>query len=400
MTESYLVQQYGKYSKAGKHDKIPTVKNESTRIECTEEMESEKRKILVVDDNLELAKTLARFLELEGFEVAISQDGYTALTKVMADSQELVLLDLKLPDMTGMEILEHLLQINEEIAVIVITGYGGEQVAVDLMKAGAVDFLSKPIEHRPLIQAVKNALRMRDARLERRRAKDYSSLYPFFPFLAHEIRNPLQAISGALAIIEDRSDLKDKLLLRSVNVIKEETRHLNEFVQECLDFVQPLKKGDFTKVDINEVLSVVHDNVSHMFEGLSQKIEIRNDLDPSIPKIEANYDELKKAFLNILRNSYEAMVEGGDLILKTSFEASPPPGWIKIAMTDHGPGIKEEDKKHLFNPFFTTKPKGTGLGLAICHRIIVERHGGKIEIEGEEGKGPTVNVILPIRLLS
>ncbi len=360
-------------------------------------MEREKRKILVVDDNLALANTLARFLELEGFEVSISQDGYTALTKVMFDFQELVLLDLKLPGMTGMEVLEHLIQIDEDIAVIVITGYGGEQVAVDLMKAGAVDFLSKPIEHQALIRTVKNALKMRDVRLERKRAKDYSPLYQFFPFLAHEIRNPLQAISGALAIIEDRSDLKDKLLLRSVNVIKEETRHLNEFVQECLDFVHPPKKGDFTKVDINELLSVVLDNVSHMLEGLSQKVEITTDLNPSIPKIEANYDELKKAFLNILRNSFEAMVEGGDLILKTSFKASPPPRWIEIAVADDGPGIKEENKKHLFTPFFTTKPKGTGLGLAICHRIIVERHGGKIEIGGEEGTGTTVNVALPLR---
>ena len=185
--------------------------------------------------------------------------------------------------------------------------------------------------------------------------------------------------------------------MRSVNVIKEETRHLNEFVQECLDFVQPPKKRDFTKVDINEVLSVVLNNVSHMFEGLPRKIEITNDLDPSVPKIEANYDELKQAFLNIIRNSFEAMVEGGDLILKTSFKASPPPGWIEIAVADHGLGIKEENKRHLFDPFFTTKPKGTGLGLAICHLIIVERHGGKIQIEGEEGKGTTVTVLLPLR---
>ncbi len=358
-------------------------------------MEREKRKILVVDDNLELAKTLAQFLELEGFEVSISQDGYTALAKVMSDSQELVLLDLKLPDIAGMEILRHLMQIDEDLAAIVITGYGGEQVAVDLMKAGAVDFLSKPIEQQKLLSTVQNASKMRDARLERKRLKGYSSLDRFFPFLAHEIRNPLQAISGALAIIEDRSDLKDQLLVRSFNVIKEETRRLNDFVLECLDFVQPIKERDFTRVDINEVLTVVLNNVSHMFGAYSPKMEITTDLDPSLPKIEANYNEVKQAFLNILRNSFEAMPEGGELILKTRFDASSPPGWIKIVVADHGFGIKEESKKHLFKPFYTTKPEGTGLGLAICHRIIEQRHRGEIQIESEEGKGTAITVSLP-----
>jgi len=353
------------------------------------------RKILVVDDNADFIDFIRRFLESKGFQVSIALTGKTAIEKTLSDIPELVLLDLKLPDMPGEEVLKSIKGIDKDIAIVVITGFGGEQVAVDMMRKGATDFLSKPIDHQVLLSSMRNALEIRDAQIEDGRFDRYPSLEKFFPFLAHEIRNPLHAISGALAIIQRRSDLKDELLSQSIKIISEEVKHLNEFVQECLNFVRPPNMIRIAEVEINEVISVVMNIISHMFESESRKIRIMMDMDPHLRKVYVNYEEIKQAFLNIVKNAFEAMPEGGQFTIKTC-DKSDSPKCIEITFIDNGMGIKKENLSKLSNPFFTTKLRGTGLGLAICHRIISERHGGKIYIESEENKGTTIKVELPI----
>ena len=126
-----------------------------------------------------------------------------------------------------------------------------------------------------------------------------------------------------------------------------------------------------------------------------KKFILTKDFDLNIPKIQANYEELKRAFLNILKNSFEAIGEDGKIHIQTKFIPDPAPGAVEISFSDNGTGVKKENLKDLFTPFFTTKLRGTGLGLAICHRIIAERHGGKISIQSEEGNGATIKVQLP-----
>ena len=353
------------------------------------------RKILVVDDNLEFVDMVRRLLESRDFQVSIATNGKAAVEKVLSDIPELVLLDLKLPDIPGEVLLNRIKEINKDVAIVVVTGFGGEQVAVDLMRMGAVDFLSKPIENEVLLGAVKNALEIRDAQTEGRHYEKYPSLDRFFPFLAHEVRNPLHAISGALAIIQRRSDSKDQLLSQSIKIINEEVQHLNEFVQECLNFVRPPNTVRFIEVEINEITSVVINVVSHMYESESKKIRIVKDLAPGLPKIYANYEEMKQAFLNIVKNAFEAMPEGGVLTIQARRQPGSP-RHIELVFIDTGVGVKQENLKSLFNPFFTTKLRGTGLGLAICRRIIAERHHGKIHVESEENKGTAVKIELPV----
>jgi signal transduction histidine kinase len=353
------------------------------------------RKILVIDDNLELVDLIRRFLESKDFQVSIASNGKRGIEKALSYIPELVLLDLKLPDIPGDELLERLKEIDKDISIIVVTGYGGEQVAVDMMKRGAIDFLSKPIEYEALLKSIKNALEIRDAQIDDRRLDRHPSLERFFPFLAHEIRNPLHAISGALAIIQRRSDLRDDLLAQSVKIINEEVQHLNEFVQECLNFVRPPNIVRLIEVEINEVISAVMNTISHMFESESNKIRIVTEMDPHLPKIYVNYEEIKQAFINIVKNAFEAMPEGGEFAIKTS-RKSDASEYIEIAFIDNGIGMKKENLDKLFSPFFTTKLRGTGLGLAICRRIIIERHHGKINIESGERIGTTIKVELPI----
>ena len=353
--------------------------------------------ILVIDDDLSYTRLVKHFLEAQGFRVTIGNDGASALQMLKAEIPELILLDLSLPDISGKELLAKIKENHPECAVIVITGYVGEQVAVEMMKAGAIDFLSKPIELKILLKAIQNSLKLKKARLEEQGDESLPTLENFFPFLAHEIRNPLHAIGGALAVIQRRSNLKDEPLAQSIRIIKEEVHHLSEFVQECLDFIRPPNKKYYTEIDINDVLSLVLNIVRHIYEEYSSKIKIRRTAGPQLPKVLANYEEIKQALLNIVKNNYEAMLEnGGQLEVQTRFQPADG-GWIEVLFIDQGQGITKENLKHLFTPFFTTKLKGTGLGLPICHRIIVDRHQGQIAVESQEGQGTRVTVRLPVR---
>ena len=361
-------------------------------------MEDLERKVLVVDDNAEFAGMVRRLLESQGYRVSIAATGNLAMERVISDTPHVILLDLKLPDIPGMEVLQRIKSIKPDIAIIILTGYGGEQVAVDFMKAGTMDFLSKPVDKDLLLKAIKNAFKIKEMQADDLKWDRQPSLEKFFPFLAHEIRNPLHAIGGALAIIQRRSDTKDEVLGESIKIIQEEVEHLNEFVQECLDFVRPPAKSRFIEVQINDTLSTVINIVSHMFEGLSRKVDVTLDLDPDLPKILANYEEIKQAFVNIVKNAFESMTDGGGFTVRTRFNPNPPAGAVIIEFKDQGIGIKKETYQYLFRPFFTTKFRGTGLGLAICRRIVMERHDGNIRVESGWGKGTTVTVELPVGL--
>jgi signal transduction histidine kinase len=359
-------------------------------------MEPKERKILVVDDNLQFTEMLSQLLKIDGYRTLTASSGKTALETVSSEHPDLVLLDLKLPDMSGEDVLKRIKEMNESVGVIVLTGYGGEQRAVDLMKTGALDFLSKPIKRETLARAVRDALQICDVQVEDKEKRSSQSLEKFFPFLAHEIRNPLHAIGGALAIIQRRSDLKDEFLAKSIKIIQEEIDHLSEFVRECLDFVRPPAQHRLVKFDINEALPVVINIIHHMLEELSQKIRITTETSSQLPRLNGNYEEIKQAFLNIVKNAFEAMGDGGELTIMTRFKSDPSPGSIETVFIDNGCGIKKDDMKRLFHPFFSTKRRGSGLGLAICQRIIVERHHGKIHVESEEGQGTKVTVELPL----
>jgi signal transduction histidine kinase len=355
------------------------------------------RRVLVVDDDTILAEMVSRLLEMHQYQVSVVHEGHAAIEKVMVESPELILLDLHLPDISGQEVLSKVNQINEDTVTIILTGFGGEQVAVELMKAGAIDFISKPFDNEVLLSAVESAFRLRDARMESKELKSHSSLEKFFPFLAHELRSPLHAIKGALEIIERRLNLDEKShLAKPIEIINEEVDHLDGFVQECLDFVRPPNQSHFAKVQVNDVILSALNIVSQMFNQILPKIKITTNLDPKLPGVDANYEEIKRAFVNIIRNGFEAMPDGGEFIVKTELRSSPAPESLRIVFLDNGRGIKKENMKYLFQPFSTNKVKGTGLGLALCRRIIVERHRGEINIESVEEKGTTVTVILPI----
>ena len=209
--------------------------------------------------------------------------------------------------------------------------------------------------------------------------------------IAHEINNPLGGILVYSHLILEDTEKTNPHCENLKKIVKETTR-CKDIVRGLLEFARP-KEPEIGMVDINELLGKSLSLMER--QVLFQNIAIRKLTEPGLPKILADGAQLQQVFINIILNAAEAMNGNGALTIKTSVDASR--NMIGIEFTDTGHGIQEEDKKRLFEPFFSTKEagKGTGLGLAISYSI-VQKHRGVIEVQSEAGRGATFSVKLPL----
>jgi len=209
--------------------------------------------------------------------------------------------------------------------------------------------------------------------------------------IAHEINNPLGGILIYSHLLLEDTPKKSPHYENLKKIVKETSR-CKDIVKGLLEFARP-KEPEMSQINLNEVLN----RSLAIVEGqaLFQNIKISKKYASALPKIVADGSQLQQVFMNIIINAAEAMDGKGTLSLSTCMDTDGI--HIEAKITDTGHGIKEEDKKRLFEPFFSTKEvgKGTGLGLAISYSII-QKHLGTIEVESREGKGSTFTVKLPV----
>lgn len=230
-----------------------------------------------------------------------------------------------------------------------------------------------------------------------RRMDELSHLGVLSLGMAHEIKNPLVAISGSAQLLRKRlPDQHHKFL----DVVIKESDRINRMMERMLDFARPAPL-ELKLLNIHQILEEIL-----LLEKKSGQTEIQyvQDYDPSLPQVEGDEDQLKQVFLNLMRNALEAMPADGTLELVTRIHSNytvktgTHPNSrqaILVEIRDTGPGISPEDLENIFTPFHTTKSKGSGLGLPLSLKI-VEHHKGKINVHSEPGKGTRVQVFLPV----
>jgi signal transduction histidine kinase len=233
------------------------------------------------------------------------------------------------------------------------------------------------------------------------RAERLATLGRVAASLAHEIRNPLAGIAGAVGVIADelpdtdpRKEIMDEIL--------SQTRRLTKTVQDLLTFARPAAPT-LASCDLHRVLDRVLLLLAE--DPVAKRIRLVRNYCPDLPRLEADDKQLAQVFLNLLLNAAQAVHGDGQVTITTRLNdaggadgepsASDGGQTIEVSVTDTGPGIPPGILSELFTPFFTTKPRGTGLGLAISRRI-VEDHGGWIRTESPPGQGATFRVGLPL----
>jgi len=224
-------------------------------------------------------------------------------------------------------------------------------------------------------------------------AEKLTSLGQMAAAVAHEINNPLAGVLVYTQLLAKKIN-SDKFTkegaLEYLSKMETELTRSTRLVRNLLDFARQ-SPPRFWEVDINEVINRSFELATH--SAKLQHVQVLKELDPALPRVSADFDQLQQVCTNLIMNAIQAMPEGGTLTIRTSADDTQ----VKIEVQDTGVGISPENMRKLFTPFFTTKRevKGVGLGLAVSYGI-VQRHKGRIEVQSKEGEGTTFTIYLPL----
>ncbi|MBI4669844.1 MAG: response regulator [Elusimicrobia bacterium] len=404
-----------------------------------------KSTILVIDDDKEMVARLRKILEKEGYATFGGYSGCEGLEIIGKHKIDVVITDVKMGPMSGLEVLKKAKGLYQDIEVIMVTGYGEQELAVEALRAGAIDYLQKPVNLDELIHAIAKAIErinLYRTRLYRNRELKISSeivakmneelerliaertkkltqtqaqlfqtsklatLGEMAAGLAHEINQPLGGIALVaknMSKLRERNKLSDAELERALADIDKSVRRMTRIIEHIRTFARQ-DTLRFIQVDINEPIESA---LSLLGEQLRlHEIEVVKDLAPDLPKIMGEPYQIEQVIINLVANARDALDSKGEqskaagskyqksLTIKTESLNEN----ISITVADNGAGMPPQIKEKIFNPFFTTKEvgKATGLGLSISYGII-QNHQGTIEVESEEGKGAVFKVKLPVK---
>ncbi len=359
------------------------------------------RVIVVIDDDYAMRLSCQQALSRSGYEVSVFEDGASGLNGVSRIRPDLVVVDLKMAGLSGLEVIERVHQIDPDLVVIVITGYATIGTAVDAMKAGAYDFLPKPFKPDELRIVVSRGLERRRLLMASRRAEVERELMKrrFVTFVSHQLKTPLVAVQQYLDVmarleesgkeVEHRRQWLERCLNR--------TKEMREIIDDWLTLAK-IEGGHLVRHDAEVDLRPVMAAIIESCEGLAQAEGVTLALEmPDAEYIAAgDHSSFVVLFENLVANAIKYNRPGGSVTVRGSMT----PGQLVVSVEDTGVGVPDEDLPFLFDEFFrgrnTGKPKttGTGLGLPICRRIVNEL-GGLIDVESETGRGSVFRVRLP-----
>lgn len=409
---------------------------------------SDKR-ILIVDDEEAIRSLFAAALS-ERYECVTAADAQEAISRLAEQQFALVITDVQMPGLSGVELLRKIVSDFPDVAVIMVSGIDRAQRVIDMLRLGALDCLIKPCELDVLQLSAERALErrtlLRDGKrykqdLESRNAKlaaqqmelvrlqaqlvhseKMASIGQLAGGVAHELNNPAGFIfsnmeslgryaSGLNQLLSayDRAPLPPEIATQ-VNAVKHEISYehlqsdLGYIIADCQEGARRIRDivlnlRTFSRLDEAEVKKVdIHAGIDATIRLLPQyygsnTITLRRDYS-ELPLVNCFAGQLNQVWMNLLTNAAQAIGDGPG---KVRIETSLNDGMVAVRISDTGRGISPDDLEKIFDPFFTTKPvgEGTGLGLSITYGIIVS-HGGSIKAESTPGKGTTFTTMIPL----
>jgi len=410
--------------------------------------EAHDRRILIVDDEEAVRNLFAVYLE-ETYTCETAADAHEALDMMAREPFALVLSDMQMPGLGGIELLRKIVEHYPETAVIMISGVDRTQRVIDAIRVGASDYLIKPCELDVLALSIERALErrmllrnarrykrdleMRNAELAQQKAElvrlqaqmvqseKMASLGLMAAGVAHELNNPAGFIYSNVDVLREYVGRLERCLFAydeltlpnqdadRIAKIKAETDYdnmvgdLGSILSDChlgaeriRDVVQNLRlfsrldESEIKQVDLNEGLETTVRLLARYYK--SGRITLLRDYG-DLPLVNCYAAQLNQVWMNLLVNAAQAIEAEGTVRIQTGSQGKT----VTVSITDSGKGISLENLKKIFDPFFTTKPvgEGTGLGLSISHGI-VEQHGGTIAVDNIPGQGTTFTITLPV----
>ena len=382
--------------------------------------------IVVVDDDADILELVSILLSRQGYRVIAATTAADGIRQIEEQRPELALIDYMLPDMDGLSALRIVREQFPETYVIMFTGKGSEEIAVELMKAGASEYLLKPFNNRNMQERIDGVLRIREieqanralqsererllseietwnrdlqlrvrdktealqkAQAEIAQTEKLAAVGYLSAGMAHEIRNPLNSISLFTQLLKQAID--DEELHDYLDKTLKEVDRIDGIIRKLVD-ASNRSRTIVANVRIDQVIQAALDVFAPQIETL--RVVVSMDCPEPPPPIRADPTELEQIFTNLFLNALEEMEPGGRLSIKIGTADSR----IVVQVTDTGSGIRTDLLDAVFEPFFTTKIRGTGIGLPVVRRIARLYHGD-VTVEQTSAQGTTFRVAFPVR---
>ncbi len=358
--------------------------------------------ILIVDDTPANLRLLSNMLAEQGYKVRSVINGQMALTATQASPPDLILLDIRMPEMNGYEVCERLKadEDTHDIPIIFISALDATQDKVKAFTVGGVDYITKPFQLEEVLARVETHLALRNLQksLQREiieRDKLIAELDAYAHTVAHDLKNPLGSLVGFSDMLEtEYTELSDEQLLLCINTIARSARKMTNIIEELLLLASVRKMEDVKTEPLDMAAVVVEalDRLADMIAGHQAEI-----ITPEVWPAALGYGPwVEEIWVNYVSNGLKyggqpPQVEMGGKLL------NGPAGQVRFWVRDNGAGLSPDDQARLFTPFtqiHQARAEGHGLGLSIVQRI-VEKLGGQVGMESEAGQGSVFFFTLP-----
>lgn len=367
-------------------------------------------RLLLVDDETDFRNTLAKRLLKRGVATHQAGDGQACLAMLSDQPMDVVVMDVKMPGMNGIETLHHIKEKYPQCEVILLTGHAATQDGVEGIKSGAFDYLTKPVEFDHLLGKIVQAYEKILGEKQQKEAAEYkvrieqqmiaterlAALGTLAAGVAHEINNPLAIINeaaGYLNSLLQKAELADMprkaVFEKALEKIETSVKRARTITHQLLGNVRK-SKPILAEVDVTEL---ANETIQLIYaEAKSKDITLTLEAADSLRPIWADPNQIRQVLINLLSNAIQATPKGGQV----SVRVEPTDMGVSIAVIDTGSGIPKEHLEKIFEPFFSTKSpgEGTGLGLFVT-REIVEKFGGTMAVSSRLGNGTRFTVQIP-----
>ena len=361
-------------------------------------MES-RAKILIIDDEEVVLDSCSQILKGSGSQIITAGNGEEGLRLVREQQPDLVFVDLKMPGLSGFEVIKSILEIDPTIVTIVITGFATVSSAIEAMKNGAYDFLPKPFTPEEFRMITRRGLDKRHLVLETiALRKERETLREnFAAIVSHELKAPLGAVQQNLYVLADEmsnqlSSSQKERLARIQNSVGDLTKLILTWLRVLSVDVSKIQES-FRPVQLESVISKAIEGVQP--QAVRKAIEIVAPESEALPAVHGDEGTLVETLINVLGNAIKYSRTSGKIVV--SVESTEHE--VVLSVSDSGTGISAEDLPHIFGDFYTGKAdesveRGSGIGLAVAKRI-VEAHHGYMTVQSQPGKGSTFAIHLP-----
>jgi signal transduction histidine kinase len=358
--------------------------------------------IIVIDDDETMRRACQAALRRAGYQVETFSDGPSGLKRIEEVHPPVLIVDLKMPGMGGMEVIAQLQRMDLDTVIVVITGFATVGTAVQAMKAGAYDFIPKPFTAEELRAIIARAVERHrlSAEAKRLRAEKEHQARKFVTFVSHQLQSPLGAVRQYLDVLlhQTGADMPAK----QREWIDRSRQKIGLMLKIIADWLT-LSKVEGGQLATERKVLHWQDLVPKTLDGFTtraqeQQITVRNQLPEDLPAIVGDEAALQMLLSNLVSNAINYNRVGGHVTI--TGEYAPADRTVTLSVMDSGIGIAADQQPHVFEEFYRVKDgstagvDGTGMGLPICRRI-AEELGGRITLSSTLGQGSTFRVVLP-----